>query len=679
MDVPASAVAGESLDVAYILENLDGPNRVEYFWDSDPGWGKATPLMRPTGFVRSVDPSQPLTVSTSGLEAGNHQLVIRAQSAAGYWVTAVNTVTITEPVVIVPTPVFTMLTVPTSAQNDEFRISFSVMAEGGLIDWVEYYWDNDPGLRQATCIVDQGQDGGSGVGRTDYLIECSGLMGSHTLYIRAFSGAEMTEHRFQNVQLTAHPIDAGDLEALKLISDHLGLNGYWNFDGEGTLENNFPGVRFVDYRVTEIDLSNHALTGELSQEWMPSLPELMQLDLSRNNITGDVTPLVARMPNLRTLDLSHNRITQVSGALPSFISSLNLESQMRVFGYNTSGSNEGFVDAMKQTDATPATATVGARVPLELPSLFYYNGAYNDNSLREDVEVVDLDAPATVYGTYHYNGQGEGWQFTPRLSETISLQDGQRVALVTTGGWQRWSAVPARLGVALGDANIDGSVNILDVQHTLNYILATAQPFNLWAANTYDDKTINVQDIVCTINIILGQPNKARRATQARSQADGEADDEADAQAWLYEQNERIAVYTATDVAAVDVELDGVSTDEVSLLLNHRQFQMVGQNTATGSRYIIFSPTGAAIPAGTTTALLAMSRHGSPVGASCADTAARKVGVAVGETTAVSTVTTAADGTTVVETRLAPGIYIVRTTTATGESKTVKILKKEER
>ena len=537
---------------------------------------------------------------------------------------------------------------------------------------MEYYWDSDPGYQKGRCIVDQGHDGGNGITRNDYDIDCTSLTGTHTFVIRARCGSEWTEHKFTNIVLTAHPINAGDLAALKLISDNLGLNGYWNFANEGRKESDFPGVTFVNHRVTEINLSNHALYGTLSTSWTPELPELTLLDLSRNNIGGDVTPLVAGMPKLQTLNLSYNRISQVSGALPASLRTLNLQSQMRVFGNYTSGANEGFVDAIKSA-SDPVSATVGSRVSLSLPSLFYYNLNANDNSLRADIQVVDANSPTTVYGTYSYNGDGQGWKFTPRQTESIRLQPDTRVALVTEGQWQRWSAWPAWLTAILGDANIDGSVNILDVQHTLNYILATAQPFNLWAANTYVDNIINVQDIVCTINIILGLPNEARSLSRS---TEGTHAGDTDAGFWIYEQHERIAAFASEDVSAIDVEIAGVTTDEVSLLLNNRDFQMIGQNTANGSRYIIYSPTGAVIPAGTQAALLSMNRSGQPIAVSCADAAAREVGAAIGQATGIGHISTAVDGTTVIETRLAPGIYIVRTTTADGQSKTVKILKK---
>ena len=673
-----TVTAGEALPVKYIFYNADPPKLVEYFWDSDPGWTKGSALKNANNNYIANTWNEGLTISTNGLSVGKHTLVVRVCSNSGYWAVATRGVTVEQPVVADPTPVFSLVDFPTSGINTDYKISFAVAAEGGLIDWVEYYWDNDPGQKNGHCIVDGGHDAGQGIERHNYSIDCGGLTGSHTLYLRAFCGSKSTVVYVKEIKLTAPSIDyinADDLAALKLISDNLGLGGYWNFANNGRYESDFPGVTFLNHRVIEINLANRGLTGTLSTSWMPSLPELTLLNLSRNNIYGDITPLVAKMPKLKTLNVSYNRITQVSGLLPATLTTFNAASQMRMANPAVTPSSENFINELVSGSLTPTTAPVGQTVSLALPSLFYYDADKNDNSLRANIQVVDVNKPETVYGTYSYNGANSGWKFTPQQQTSISLEDKKFVALVNRGKWQQWSACPAQLSVLLGDANIDGTVDVLDVQHTLNYILATAQPFNYWAANTYTDQIINVQDIVCTVNIMLGLPNNARRSDRARS-LDRRADDAADASCWVYEQNGRIALTSADDIAAIDIEVEGASTDEVSLLLRHKDFSMIGQNTATGSRYVIFSTTGATIPAGTGAAVLALSHSAVPVAIRCADTTAREVKAAIGTPTGISEVRSAADGKTVIETRLAPGVYIVRTIEADGTGKTVKVLKK---
>lgn len=678
--LPSTGTTNSTIAFKYIITNVSSINYMEYFWDTDPGWGKGTLLKNANNNYVTNAWNEPLNISTTSLSTGSHTLVIRARSGSGYWVTAVNSVTIQSAPVTNPKPVFSTYQFPTSGYNNNYVISFSVAAEGGLIDCVEYFWDTDPGEKHGTIIVDGGHDSGSGITHSSYAINCQGLTGKHTLYLRAFCGTESTTVYVKEINLSAPPvaddrINANDLAALKLISDNLGLNGYWNFANEGRLEGDFPGVTFVNHRVTEINLSNHAFGGTLSESWMPSLPEITLLNLSRNNIYGDLTPLVYRMPKLKTLDVSHNRILQISGPLPASITSLNVKSQMRVFSNSSSGSYESIVLVLP-TGMSSATAKLGANVSLTLPSLFNYNASRNDNSLRADIQVVNTSQPSTVYGTYSYNGEGKGWKFTPIQTSSMSFADKTNVAIVTTGTAQQFSAYPAQLSVVLGDANIDGDVDVLDVQHTLNYILATAQPFNYWAANTYVDQRINVQDIVCTVNIMLGLPNNVRQGSLARSITYNGNPESSETQCWVYEENSRIAIAPTTDVAAVDIEIEGAGTDEVSLLLNHKQFQMIGQNTPTGSRYVIFSPTGNTIPAEKVSALLALSHSAQPVAVRCADVKAREVVTTIGQTTGITEVTPRYGEQTVIETRLAPGVYIVRTVGTNGESKTVKIIKK---
>ena len=58
-----------------------------------------------------------------------------------------------------------------------------------------------------------------------------------------------------------------------------------------------------------------------------------------------------------------------------------------------------------------------------------------------------------------------------------------------------------------GDANFNGSIDILDVQSVINYMFEEYQnrPFNFTAANLWEDETINIQDAICGVNLLLEQ------------------------------------------------------------------------------------------------------------------------------------------------------------------------------
>lgn len=123
----------------------------EYFWDTDPGVGKATAISSGTfageGFVADI--------SAEGLGAGAHTLGLRVNSG-GAW-------SHTHTYIVV---------VPAAPHEAEWR--------------AEYYWDTDPGVGKATPLtVALGPTGGM----VDVDVLTEGLAaGQHTIGIRTCSG-----------------------------------------------------------------------------------------------------------------------------------------------------------------------------------------------------------------------------------------------------------------------------------------------------------------------------------------------------------------------------------------------------------------------------------------------------------------------------------------------------------
>lgn len=126
--------------------------RVEYFWDTDPGVGKATPLDATLGQDGGVVVAD---VPANGLAPGEHLVGFRTCSGR----TWSQTVTYT---VVVP-------------------------AQSGTADWcAEYFWDKDPGVGKGTPLsTSLGQDGGE----IEADISTAGLApGEHLLGFRTCSG-----------------------------------------------------------------------------------------------------------------------------------------------------------------------------------------------------------------------------------------------------------------------------------------------------------------------------------------------------------------------------------------------------------------------------------------------------------------------------------------------------------
>lgn len=424
-------------------------------------------------------------------------------------------------------------------------------------------------------------------------------------------------------------VEQNDLLALRAI--HQALHGdqwtskQWSFAKNGHRREDFPGVTFTDEgRVTAIDLPGNGLKGTLPALHDPQLTELATLNMSNNQLTGDIGTFVQPMQKLQKLDLSYNGLTEISVALPQTCSSLDLQYQNRQYG-NTDYPTDHF------HTMAPVIVPVNTQrdIAVSLPSLFTYYA-----SMRRGI--YGAKGPSAMLGML--NDSKDGWLRLSWKANIYTCPQDTLVALVQEQGVTRHSAIPIVLHYAEGDADMTGETDVLDVQHTLNYIFAPATigHFNLSAANTYDsDDIINVQDIVATVNIILEPtPNPSRRERGFKSMS--ATDDAAEGELFTYDN--RLMLRADRPVAALDIELAGVTTEQVSLQLNRRDFQMIGRNTDGGSRYVIFSPTGQSIPAAIAsvgsadgaTAILRLSAPAQPVAALCADPQAQPVILALG-------------------------------------------------
>ena len=118
--------------------------RIEYFFDSDPGYGQGRSAENPT-----TGESQ-YALSVDGLTQGAHMLFIRATDNQGRW-------------------------------SEVTSKSIFVINNGrGEVSRIEYFFDTDPGFGQATAIENPQN------GEANYALSIDGLsQGAHTLYLRA--------------------------------------------------------------------------------------------------------------------------------------------------------------------------------------------------------------------------------------------------------------------------------------------------------------------------------------------------------------------------------------------------------------------------------------------------------------------------------------------------------------
>jgi len=633
--------------------------RIEYFWDEDPGKGKGKAISFETIGDSAV--VNDCIIDYAGLY-GMHVLSVRAMSH-GVWST------LYQQAVILPTGILSgNLTLDPNVEEDTDNGVFSLLPSllsalstrgftAGLnvnvADAVYNFQVSEESILFVQSLYNYLMDMNFYISMKapnsatfnfvipmDFIMNHASELPQIVAAVQAMFSHIVTENisiliNGQAYEYNGFQVEPNDLLALKNLYNRLGGENWtekkWSFHSNGRDKSELPGVEFDDQgRVTRINLENNNLVGKLTKDYNLLLPELTYLNLNYNYLSGDLSPFLAELTKLKTVYIDYNNISEISSPLPESVTSLSHYNQFRKKIGNTIAIDTAYTHKLK-----PLMVYMSGKQSITLPTIFTYNYSKRDYSNMPVLSVLDYKTSNTSYGQIGaLNASGQHYQFNYMYSWAYNQQQDLPVYVViddSNGSNYHYdlSAYPAKLRYVLGDANMSGYTDVLDVQHTLNRILATASPFNFSAANTYTDEIINVQDIVCTVNIVLD--NEQQQAGTTQSAASHRAGTDNGAKAWLYTANGQLMLAANTEVGALDIELQGVSTSQVSLLLNHSQFQMMGRNTATGSRYVIFSPTGQAIPAGEMSALLKLSGNAHVVGAQVSDMTAEEIGTVLNQ------------------------------------------------
>ncbi|KAL5229354.1 hypothetical protein ABZP36_017619 [Zizania latifolia] len=121
------------------------------------------------------------------------------------------------------------------------------------------------------------------------------------------------------VQMDNHTTASNDVDCMKEVKKYYTLARNWNGDPCSPREYSWEGLT-CDYatanpnpRITRVNLSASRLRGGLDISFM-KMTSLENLDLSQNNLTGDIPDY--QLNSLRVLDLSNN---QLNGSIPDSI------------------------------------------------------------------------------------------------------------------------------------------------------------------------------------------------------------------------------------------------------------------------------------------------------------------------------------------------------------------------
>ncbi|MBR0201687.1 MAG: DUF4859 domain-containing protein [Bacteroidaceae bacterium] len=399
----------------------------------------------------------------------------------------------------------------------------------------------------------------------------------------------------------------GDVLGWNLETNPTGLAGVIYTNGHVTaidlagygLDGQFPSALLMLPQIEKIDLHNNGLQGSLDAS-LAALAQmagtqtptsvLKKLNISDNDLSGNIGLIGAVCPQLTQLLAADNHISGLMPALPEGID----QSDFSKFDLRNQTVSEPFTFNMAETDmqafleATPTLVTYpllqkqAELVSMELRTLEEdefekYNSALLKLS-TEGAVISDLD--------HEYRGP-------------ISAQ----FELTLTEGPVQGSTLMCNLLFAPGDANLSGAVNVFDLQTDINYIFGDeVEMFNFTAADLYVDRNINVQDIVLLVDTIMSQEEETPAGVKSFDPTLIAEEEETETDAQLFWRGHELVLSSKVPVAAADIRL---SADDV-------EWNIPGFNiTAKHGRAIIYSLGGSELPAGET--VIATSRGGNSV------------------------------------------------------------------
>ena len=408
---------------------------------------------------------------------------------------------------------------------------------------------------------------------------------------------------------TAGILSVGQLEGVIVEKGH--VVGF-DFVNE-SLVGQFPSMLLTFPQTKVLDLTGNSLTGDIATviqevyayilQYDPTFEsQLETLNITGNKLTGNigllaasnetVSSLLTHFPNLTTLWASGNSFTDVYPHLPATILNLDLTNQVMDVELNIDLSNFDANSLINQ-----------------IPTLFVYN--HQEQSYNTTVTARLSNYPPTAT-TADYTAEKPYWGV-----DAFMLNDELGLTCLTGNTYKGESgdilyvSYPiateevsgsycyTKYHFSQGDVNFVGGIDLLDLQATINYIFGNynTYPFNFTAADTYKDGRLNVQDVVCTANIIMDAesapaPSLANAGRKAPAQDGGEAD------AYLSVRDGKVILYTTVPIASFDMTFEGSPNLEFSL--ESRGYDVMSRQQAATSRYLGYTLSEQYIPVGET-------------------------------------------------------------------------------
>lgn len=355
----------------------------------------------------------------------------------------------------------------------------------------------------------------------------------------------------------------------------------WNVSGE-TISTELDGITFDEnHHVTAIDLSNRNIKGNLTRALF-DMPYLESLSLADNELSGKVEDVLAEnqaeATNLKTVTLSNNRLTGNVGAFAKQITSLQY---LYVDGNCISDLSPVLSSEIKDVDLGGQVLDEPIRINFsdmtdeyvvsELPRIITYN--HDKQDYDSSIEMLMTTGESSEFSstdndTFGIWAKYQNGNITSSLASIQNVYNEvsgaeMKVFLKSNSPSNRLNKMPLLFSFDVGDGNFDGKVDILDLQTTVNYIFkehSSKKPLNLMALDIYNDKIVNIQDVICMVNILLD--SEEENAVKAKAAYGSVANEIAvvennDSEAYIYISDNKLYLHSQVPVSSLHIRATG--------------------------------------------------------------------------------------------------------------------------
>lgn len=426
-------------------------------------------------------------------------------------------------------------------------------------------------------------------------------------------------------------------------------NNKWDFSSGTHTVASLPGVKAKDGHIVSIDLSYNNITGVFPFALL-TLPYLESLNISGNNLTGDIgtsavlfalqNPSV--ITNIKELNISNNKFSGNIGLFAKIFAQLEtldashncLEDVYPMISPNVTSLNLSHQIIGRVVELHLSNMTV-EEMATKVPSILIYN--HQNQTFVPNINVLcTTEDKSWGMAMSYQNRQMAATYVSGQNTYYGNSGDTFNVSVLKNDGTPEGSTFRIKLYFDEGDSNFDGQVNVLDLQTDINYIMEKYQkrPYNFTAANLWKDDLINIQDIICLVNLLINTENVGdEQSASARRRAMQMSD------ATVYVQNGQLMLNTTLPVAAFDITLSGADGINVTKDMERTGMTITKKVTHDGIRLIGYSMNGAYIPMGDTAIGTLSSNAACVRHAMLSDSEANNISVSVdANTTGIETV-----------------------------------------